>query len=48
MAHHRALVTISISIDPDLLLQINQDVEGKSQSARIRKCLAKGFKAIAK
>jgi hypothetical protein len=42
----RALVSITISVDPDLIQQINDDVEGKSQSARIRKCLEKGYEAI--
>jgi len=42
----RALVSITISVDPDLIQQINDDVEGKSQSAKFRKCLEKGLKAI--
>ena len=44
----RALVSITISVDPDLIQQINDDVEGKSQSARIRKCLEKGYETLAK
>jgi hypothetical protein len=40
----RAMVTIPISINPDLLSQINRDVQGKSQSARIRKCVELGYK----
>jgi hypothetical protein len=46
MAHHRALVSITITVDPDLIQQINDDVKGKSQSARIRKCVEIGYKQL--
>jgi metal-responsive CopG/Arc/MetJ family transcriptional regulator len=44
---HRALVSITITIDPDLLMAINQNVDGKSQSERIRKILKKGYESHA-
>jgi hypothetical protein len=42
----RLLVAVSFSIDPDLLAKINRDIEGKTQSERLRLCVQEGYKLL--
>jgi hypothetical protein len=42
----RALVQISICLPLNALQAINDQIEGKSQNERIRKCVLEGFKVL--
>jgi hypothetical protein len=39
----RLLVGISVGIDPELLAKINENIKGKTQSEKIRKCVEEGY-----
>jgi hypothetical protein len=41
------LVTVSISIDPTILELVNNKVNGKSQSEKMRKVIAEGLTHLA-
>jgi hypothetical protein len=42
----RLLVAVSFSIDPDILAKINETVNGKSQSEKIRRILELGYEVF--
>jgi hypothetical protein len=42
----RLLVAVSFSIDPDILTKINENVNGKSQSEKIRRVLELGYEVF--
>jgi len=39
----RALVQISMCVDPDLLESINQNIKGKTQNEKLRRCVLEGY-----
>jgi hypothetical protein len=42
----RALVQISLSLDPDNLQAINDNIKGKTQSEKLRKCVQEGYEQL--
>jgi hypothetical protein len=42
------MVGTHFSIDPDLLAKINENIDGKTQSAKIRKCVTVGYDILRK
>jgi hypothetical protein len=40
------MVGTNFSIDPELLTKINRDIHGKTQSEKIRKCVAEGYENL--
>lgn len=42
----RRLVQISVSLDPDLLQAINDNIHGKTQNERLRLCISEGYNVL--